>query len=702
MASLAPFAVAASITAFVLPGSALARCEELLPEASAGGTERLVTPDDLVRLRDIGLPDGSILGWPSPLAVSPDGRRVAFLISRADPVSNSYCRGLALIDLMPGGVPRLVDRGGEPILSVGVYRNLFVTNGFPEPLTPQWSPDGKWIAWLRRDHGSTQIWIVSGAGGEPRALTRSSTDVEVFAWRPDSSGLAFASRSGKLAEAAADRTEALSGYHYDERWVPTRGNRPQPSASIAREAFTVEIADGAVSSASPADRSLFPPEDLSGVPPVPAATGPGGARAWTEPGGTSPLSPLVLHAVTTSGVRAICPEEVCSGTITGLWWLPGGQLLFLQREGWAKGEMALYRWRPGTGHPRRILSTTDVLDGCVLAGVQLLCLRETATTPRRLVMLDPTSGVLRLLYDPNPEFAHIRLGRVSRLHWRNDIGLEVRGDLVLPPGYRPGTRLPLIVTQYFSNGFLRGGTGDEYPIHAFAAHGFAVLSLERPTFAAAADPTIKDYEAVNAANLRGWAERRSLLSAVLAGVQLVVDSGIADPERIGITGLSDGASTVAFGLINSDHFAAAIMSTCCLEPWTMMSAMGIAYADRMRRLGYPPATADNRSFWAPASIARNAAKIDTPLLMQLSDDEYAMSLEAFAALREQGKPVDLYVFPDEHHVKWQPAHRLAVYERNLDWFDFWFTSKVDADPRKREQFARWQQMRNRAARRADE
>ncbi|PKP92525.1 MAG: hypothetical protein CVT77_08690 [Alphaproteobacteria bacterium HGW-Alphaproteobacteria-16] len=162
-----------------------------------------------------------------------------------------------------------------------------------------------------------------------------------------------------------------------------------------------------------------------------------------------------------------------------------------------------------------------------------------------------------------------------------------------------------------------------------------------------------------------------------------------------MTGLSDGASTVAFALINSDRFAAAAMSSCCIEPWTVMTVVGPAYADRMRTLGYPPATAPDRSFWAPASIAQNAATIDTPLLMQLADDEYLMSLEAFTALREHDKPVDMYVFPDEHHIKWQPAHRLAIYERNLDWFGFWLAGRIDPDPDKREQFAHWKALRAR-------
>lgn len=77
------------------------------------------------------------------------------------------------------------------------------------------------------------------------------------------------------------------------------------------------------------------------------------------------------------------------------------------------------------------------------------------------------------------------------------------------------------------------------------------------------------------------------MSAVTNGVQRVIDLGIADPARIGITGLSDGASTVAFALINTDRFAAAAMSSCCIEPWTVMTVVGPAYADRMRALGYP-------------------------------------------------------------------------------------------------------------------
>ena len=688
--------VLTTAAALLLPLIAEARCDLLPRQQAVDEPQRLVAPEDLVRLRDIGLPDGSILGWPSPLGLSPDGTRAAFVISRADPDTNRYCRGLAVIDIKPAATPRLLDEGGDPILSVGVYRGLLARTGFPQVVTPLWSPDGRWIAYLRRDRGTTQLWLVALAGGPGHPLTRSAVDVERFAWLPDGTGLVFASRTGILAERSAADSEARRGFHYDERFVPSMGNSPQPSASTPLEYFKIGLADRELSPASASERERISAEGVPGVPPDPRADAPDGRRAWTERQSSSPLGPLVLRATAASGATITCPPSACSGKIVGMWWLPGGgPLLFLQREGWARGEMALYRWTPGAGPPKRVFATTDILDGCLLSGVQLICTREAAITPRRLVSVDPRTGKSRLLYDPNPEFSRLRLGRVVRLFWKNDLGLEARGDLVLPPGYRPGTRLPLIVTQYFSNGFLRGATGDEYPIHAFAARGFAVLSIERPPFFAAANPALKTYEDINAANARGWSERRSLLSAVTTGVQRVIDLGVADPARIGITGLSDGASTVAFGLINTDRFAAAVMSSCCIEPWTVMTVVGPAYADRMRTLGYPPATASDRSFWAPASIAQNAAAIDTPLLMQLADDEYLTSLEAFTALREHGKPVDMYVFPGEHHIKWQPAHRLAIYARNLDWFGFWLAGSIDPDPEKREEFARWQAMRDR-------
>src|SRR3546814_11309438 len=82
-----------------------------------------------------------------------------------------------------------------------------------------------------------------------------------------------------------------------------------------------------------------------------------------------------------------------------------------------------------------------------------------------------------------------------------------------------------------------------------------------------------------------------------------------------------------------------------------------------------------------------------PLLIQASEDEYLLALETFTALRENGKPVDMFVYTNEHPINWQPAHRLAVYERDIDRFALWFQNVVDPDQAKAAAYDRWKVMR---------
>ncbi|MFX8063373.1 prolyl oligopeptidase family serine peptidase, partial [Acinetobacter baumannii] len=90
------------------------------------------------------------------------------------------------------------------------------------------------------------------------------------------------------------------------------------------------------------------------------------------------------------------------------------------------------------------------------------------------------------------------------------------------------------------------------------------------------------------------------------------------------------------------------------------------------------------------SPAFNADKIRTPLLMQLPELEYRPNVELLARLQQAGTQVELWAFPDEVHVKWQPRHQLAANERNLDWFRYWLQGWIDPDPAKAAQYSRWQ------------
>jgi hypothetical protein len=93
----------------------------------------------------------------------------------------------------------------------------------------------------------------------------------------------------------------------------------------------------------------------------------------------------------------------------------------------------------------------------------------------------------------------------------------------------------------------------------------------------------------------------------------------------------------------------------------------------------------------------NAKRITTPLLINASDFEANPAIGAAQALWRAGKAAELYLYPDEFHVKWHPAHLKRIWERNLDWFRFWLQDYEDPAADKIEQYARWRKLKDSAA-----
>ena len=669
--------------------AAFAACADWNPiDHQIASRARDITAEDMIGLANFGRPDGEPMGSSNPIALSPDGQLAAFILQRADLAANGYCQALVVIDLAGRTAPRILDRGGDYIIVGFVFRKMYLLNGSPRVNAPAWSDDGQSIAYLRRDRGSTQLWRAQLDGTAPTQITRAPVDVDAWSWGADGRSLIYATIPARLdAERRIDE-EGLAGWHYDARFAPMYGTRPQAPAPQSSSTTRVDPDTGRALPVSAADRkALTLDREESFTEP---RSNDAGDKAWLERASPSPYSPLRLVAAAGSGTRYDCGEP-CARGLVALWWHADRSLTFIRREGWNRRYNAIYRWTPGRGRPRRLLHTDDIIDGCRPTEIALICTREGASRPARLIAIDRRTGAQRVLFDPNLGFGLLTLGRVSRLEWRNVFGREVYGDLLLPPAYRGGA-LPTIVVQYRSEGFLRGGTGNEYPIYLFAQRGFAVLSIQSPAQIAATDPDVRTEDDLGRANTVGWAERRNTLSAVEEGVRLLMARGITDPSRVGITGVSDGATTVRFALSNTKMFAAAAVSSCCVDESSDV-LVGPAWAAFTRRIGYPPAYPVDPAFWQPNSLVLNASRITTPLLMQLADSEMLIGLPSFTALAAYRQPVDLYVFPDEFHVKWQPRHRRALFERNLDWFSFWLQGREDSTLAKTNQFERWRKLR---------
>jgi dipeptidyl aminopeptidase/acylaminoacyl peptidase len=669
-------------------------CKPFDEATSISRSTTAVEAGDLAALADIGRSDPN--ESQSAFGLSPDGSRIAFFVRRANAQANRYCRRLLVVSMDESGEARELDRGGDFI------RDDFRLHGFPSIKAgwakinaPQWSPDGGQLAYLKRAGHSNQVWVADIDGRQaPHRVTDLPDDIDAFAWLPGGTALVAATRPGIRLQAEAIAEEGHRGFLFDERFAPQFAGRPIPRGELITEYTTIDLRSGEARSATADEIAVLVPQRPAEIPATARGytAGPDGYSAWLERKDPERLIGATrLVRSNPDGTRLSCDEELCEG-ISRMWWSDAADALFaVQRTGWADSQMGILRWDIGEDAPRRLMVTDDVLIGCDLSKDEIVCAREGSTQPRQLVGLDLASGGGRVIHDPNPEFRYLRLGEVRRFRFRNAHGVESFADLVLPPDHRPGEKHPLIVAPYISHGFLRGGGGDEVPIQVLAAKGFAVLNLARPDLTPAPRQARTDRELLTLVRV-DWIDRRNVQSSLETAIDLAVATGTVDRDRMGISGWSDGASTVQWALINSSLFKAASLSSCCEDIYAYPLAAGPAYSELTRDIGYKFFEPGTEALWRPMSLVLNVDDINVPILIQNADSEYETGLDVIEVYQRKNRPIELYVFEDETHYKWQPAHRLAIYERSAEWFEFWLMRRLNCDPARTEQNRRWMAM----------
>jgi dienelactone hydrolase len=691
------------LAAVLLAGVALpsvsfaATCaERLTPRPAPSTGSRAITAADLIELRDFGDSDGTPMTR-DMFTLSPDGRSAALVLRRAEVAANRYCLGLAIVALDSGAI-RFADIGGEPILPGHDFRIAEIGYGLIDIPAPRWSPDGRQIAFLRRDAGVTRLWRVDADGGPAHPVTGGAPDIYRFRWSANGKALLYMIRPALAAAREAIAQEGRSGYLYDERFWPMSEAAPRPLPGIPYAYRAIDLATKQAREATPEEAALLQEAPPRPVPPRSElfAQGPAGALAWNEAKVPTAIFGPERLVATIEGQQSECPGDACSRRIIGLWWSDPSHVLFLRDwSGDAAGAIELFAWKPG-GAPVSLLRTRDSLMDCQMGGGALICGQERSSAPARIVRIDLATGHVVPMFDPNPEFANLRLGSVTRLPARAADGTGTFADLVLPPDHKPGQRHPLVVVQYQSRGFLRGGTGDEYPIFLLAAHGYAVLSYQR-TAHYSNGIAYTELNQLQRINIAGWHDRTRVFTGLQAAVDAAIATGTVDPQAIGITGMSDGASTAIWAILNDPRYRVAALSQCCEDPWPGFYGNGLAYRRDIEAWGYPAPEKDDRGFWSFYSLAAHADTLKTPILMQLADREYRAALQGAGSLIAAGRPVEMYVFPDEYHNKWQPEHRATVYRRSIAWFDFWLRGE-DAPPLATEaERERWRTLRSTAA-----
>jgi len=599
-----------------------------------------------------------------------------------------------------GGVPTVIGDGGDLITRADADG---IDSGAPVDPVAQWSVDGRWLIYIKKANGVIGIWRSSRDGRVVERLTSDRADVIDFRVL-DASTIVFSTDKPRAELRAQSKVRAQEGFLWDDRFDPVYSRLPLPDTGSQVHLRAVQVDGTQERDASAQETAEW--YQATGASHSSRTTGSVLSRSGKRVAmlkaldpklqGARPPRTLEVAASSDSTNAVVCRAAACTGTISDIWWgADDNQIYFMRHEGYDESHRAIYQWTIHGNRVRLIYETANYLTACKFLDKGLICLLETPVEPRRIVSLNFKEGVLKTGYDPNPEFKAVHLTRVQKVEWRDVYGDATFGHLVYPADYSD-RRYPLVIVQYRSRGFLRGGTGGEYPIHVFAANGYFVLSWNRPeSFEVQAKLTADEIQKRRVSDNH---EYISAVSALTYVIDALSERGLIDPARVGITGLSNGAQAVRVGIIHTTKFAAAIMSQANGAPlsYYLLSDKFRTYL-RFYGMTAPDGSREAHAFWDYQSIASNVDKIDTPILMLLNESEMLHAAQNIVALKEAGRAVEAYVYPNAFHIKTQPRQIESSMVRSVDWFNFWLRGVEDSDSTKAAQYVRWEALRHEQA-----
>ena len=631
--------------------------------------ERKWTTQDTLFIKRIGSIDAS-----------PDGRSALFTVAQAmlAPEKNGY---LAQIFL--------AHADGSPAVQL--------TAGESSSFDPQWSPDGKSFAFLSRGN----IWLMDLAAHSTQQLTAAPTGVSSYKWAPDGSRIAFTALAEPDPGVAGERNAprivgqgerkqrlyiiSLAGISAGPQpgqpvtgvdihvggpetpgayqWSPdgktivfSHCRSAQPNDWPTTRLSRLSLEDGSVHPLGPDDRVVWDGQFSPDGQWIACKIYDHPAFEWSSQVHLIPLSGGLARPLAGTADRR--PD------ILG-WSADGHVIYYLETWGTRLRLCAL----PVDGSPPRVLFEPE---GCI-ENARLNHTRtalgftlQTLEQPLEAHLMRLDDLLPRQVSQVNAAFREIPVGRTEVIRWQSVNGLEIEGLLTYPCAYEPGKRYPLLVSVHGgpSNAwtqFFPGMQSFYGPAAAFSARGYAVLRCN----VRGSTGYGKAFRRLNYRDL-GGKDAQDLL----AGVDQVIALGVADPQRLGITGWSYGGFLTAATLTQTDRFRAAVIGAGMVDL--------VSYATGHDSPGYMPIHFGGE-VWEVADLLLERSpitridRITTPVLILHGEEDQRVPVwqgyEFYNALIRRGCPAEMVVYPHTGHVPSDPKLLLDVMDRILAWMN---------------------------------
>ncbi|HUR80351.1 MAG TPA: S9 family peptidase [Thermoanaerobaculia bacterium] len=607
---------------------------------------------------------------------SPDGKRIAYVLTRADLERSAYDADVWVI-----GADGKNDRR--------------LTSAKANDTRPRWSPDGKTIAFLSDRDGRNAIWLIPPDGGEARKLVEPPTAIRDFEWSPDGATIAF-TRADELTpdeeKRANEKEDArvvgenrhLMHLHVVD--VESGGTRRLTSGDFSIFAMNWSP-DGAkiaysrgpgaslddqyranlyeVSVKTGESRALVVRPGLENSPQYSpdgkwiAFTSQNGVHGW--------LIEHEVHVMLASGGASHSVSSAYGRTPDAISWSDDSKSIFI--EGPWNTTTQLFRVNRDGSNWTNVTSVDGTIDGADVRNGRAAYIYESLTEPPELYV-----DKVRLTHH-NDEMRTRTLAPTRLIHWKNPKdGLEIEGLLTLPLNYKGG-RVPLLAFVHggpasrFDQKFL-GYLGATYAPQVLAANGIAVL---RPNPRGSGG-----YGgAFRAGNLNDWGGMD--FADINAGIDQLIADGIADPDRLGMCGWSYGGFLSAWAIGHSDRFKAISVGAAVTD---LLSYHGTTdVRDFIPHYFEPPpdpALDEMRHAPLPLELLRahsplwHLKKTSAKVLIQHGelDDRVPLSQGTmlYRMLDELGVDVKMVIYPRSNHGSREPKQRMDLMRRNVELF----------------------------------
>ena len=627
-----------------------------------------MTPHDVARIRTV-----------SNAVVSPDGERVAFLVSvPRNPLEESdgtAWRRLHVLDVATGSSREYV--GGDLRVS-----------------SPAWTPDGGSVTYLARRAGDdvTSLYSIPVLGGESTKIFEHETGLSGYVLSPDGRKLAFLSRDAEPEYVAKMRKKGFRQEVYEEDepftrvWIAELGREGSARRlSLEGDASAIDWSPGGdrlVVALAPTPlvddwymKRRLRIVDVASGNVVTRIENPGKlGQVGFSPDGervafvsaesiNDPKEGRLMVARASDGrFRDLLPG--LEGHISSFQWRDDQTLGYVADEG---VETRIGEVRVDGSDDRTLIEGGDVVFTSMSApvGVETTAYIGQTTTHPTEVFVGSGSRAPRRATDSNPWLASRKLAPQEVVEWTAADGLRLEGLLIQPLDGRRAAPTIVVVhggpEAHQRNGWL---TGYSSPGQVAAADGFAVFY---PNYRASTGRGV-EFSMLDHGDFAGRE-----FDDIVDGVDYLIATGVADSARVGVTGGSYGGYATGWLTTRySSRFAAGVMFVGISNT---ISKDGVSdIPEEMFLVHQRMHPWDDWQFFLERSPIFWADSSNTPLLILHGKEDPRVptdqSIEMYRNLKLRGSaPVRLILYPGEGHGNTRAAARLDYNLRSLRWLE---------------------------------